>query len=303
MKVFRAPLLLCKLFSSSAAIEIPSLISASEALGFHKLDKIKFVDGTWYLNNPKLACEEFKKERIPSSAFFNIDEISDLNSPFPHMLPTQDAFSEHVSNLGVSSDDHVVVYSKKNSFSSSRVWWTFKAFGHEKVSILNGGFEGWKGVGGEIATSDDASCIEKGKFNAVINKNLVANWEDVLKVVKNGTKQIIDARSKARFLAEAPEPRIGLQGGHIPGSLSLPFTELVDENDWTTFKSKKEIEDAFSNAGAVLDSNFVFTCGSGVSAAVLNFSLFLLGKDLKKTAIYDGSWSEWGSRSDLPKFP
>jgi thiosulfate/3-mercaptopyruvate sulfurtransferase len=183
------------------------------------------------------------------------------------------------------------------------VWWTFRAFGHEKVSILNGGFEGWKGVGGEIATSDDASCIEKGKFNAVINKNLVANWEDVLKVVKNGTKQIIDARSKARFLAEAPEPRIGLQGGHIPGSLSLPFTELVDENDWTTFKSKKEIEDAFSNAGAVLDSNFVFTCGSGVSAAVLNFSLFLLGKDLKKTAIYDGSWSEWGSRSDLPKFP
>lgn len=191
------------------------------------------------------------------------------------------------------------MYAKANSFSSARAWWTFKVFGHDKISILNGGFNAWKKAGGKV----DFGALpnfEKGVFTAKKNTNLVADVNEVLSIVNSGAAQIVDARSNARFLAKAPEPRPEVKGGHIPGSLNLPFSLLVDDNDITTFKSPEEIRKAFIDAGVIFGSKTILSCGSGVSAAVLAVGLNLLGKDMEMYPIYDGSWTEWGSRDDLP---
>lgn len=282
---------------------VPSLLSATDAINLLKSNSnVKILDGSWHLNKARDAIAEFAAERVPNAQYINIDDVSDKSSSLPHMIPSATEFSDYVSNLGISSDNHVIVYTAHESFSAPRVWWMFKLFGHNNVSVLNGGLPAWKAAGGEIETGP-AAQVQRGNFSAKLNEKLVVGVDDVLSIVNTGSAQICDARSAARFLAEAPEPRPGLPSGHIPGSLSLPFTSLMKEGDVNTFRSKEEIRDAFVDSGVVFGSKVVLSCGSGVTAAVLGFGLHLIGKDLESCPVYDGSWTEWASREDLPRAP
>ena len=217
------------------------------------------------------------------------------------MLPSPEYFSEYVSQLGINNDDHIIVYTKPDCFSASRVWWTFKVFGHSKVSILNGGINSYKALNGSLEVGVLSKITPTTYVASSFQSNLIVNKEEVLDIVNNGSKQILDARSNARFKAEDPEPRAGLEGGHIPGSLNLPFLLLLQPNDPTMFKTPEEIRDILIESGYIMGSKVILTCGSGVTAAVLAVGLNLIGKELDISAIYDGSWSEWGSFPELPK--
>jgi len=292
-------------FSASKADQstasFKSLLEAKDALQIAKTEgKVKFVDGTWYLGDKERGYAEYLKARVPGAAFFDVDRIADTSTSLPHMLPNEALFSSSMSSFGIENDDHVIVYSQSDTFSAPRVWWTFKTFGHEKVSILQGGLNSWIESGGEIESG--ASLIQPSKSNyiAKLNPKLVVNSQQVLDVVQTGTKQILDARPNDRFLGKAPEPRAGLAGGHIPGSLNLPVGGVVEAGQLSKFKDPAAIRDAFRDAGLVMGSDVVFTCGSGVTASVLYFALHQLGYDLEQMAVYDGSWTEWGGRGDLP---
>lgn len=254
------------------------------------------------MNKERRPKEEFAASRLPKAQYFDIDAVSDTTNVLPHMLPSTEAFATAVSSLGISNDDHVFVYVTKGCFSAPRVWWTFKAFNHEKVSVIDGGLEEWKRQGGPIEDEHTpASTPKTATFVASLNKELVVDWRQVKEIVETGAAQVVDARSAARFKAEAPEPRPGLEGGHIPGSLNVPFTAIVTADDVTKFKSLTEVRDQFRDAGVILGSKVFTSCGSGVTAAVLSMGLYMLGQNLENVPVYDGSWSEWGGRPDLPK--
>lgn len=279
---------------------IPQLLPASQAVELHRSSAVKFVDGSWHMGNARNPYAEFLTERIPGSQYFNIDEVSDKSNDLPHMLPDEKNFAAKVSSLGISSNEHVVVYVHPKCFSGPRVWWMFKAFGHENVSVLDGGLTAWKAAGGGTVCNEPCPIVTPGNFKSNLSPVHYINVDDVLQIVNTGSSQIVDARSKGRFEGTVPEPRAGLEGGHMPGALNLPFTALLQE-DLTTFKSPVEIRDAFKEAGVIFGAKIVLTCGSGVSASVLAMGLTLLGQELQSCPIYDGSWSEWGGRSDLPK--
>lgn len=276
------------------------LISGSEAISLLGTQNVRFIDGSWHLNKSRVGKEEFLQSRIPGAQFFDIESVSDKSSSLPHMLPSAEVFSQNMESMGISSTDHVVVYVKPDSFSGPRVWWTFRAFGHEKVSLIDGGLKAWIEAGGPLDTTKEVNMPVPGQFQAILNKKLVVDWKQVLQVVENGSSQILDARSNARFLGQAPEPRAGLRGGHIPGSLSIPFSAFVEKDDVTKFKSPEVIKSVLEESGVIIGTRLITTCGSGVTAAVLSLGQYLLTNDLETAPIYDGSWSEWGANEDLP---
>lgn len=261
---------------------------------------IKFIDGSWHMDKTRKPVEEFLGSRIFGASYVDIDEASDKSTSLPHMIPTPEEFSKYVSKLGVHNTDQIVVYGAQGAFSPARVWWMFRLFGHDRVSILNGGLPAWIAEGGPTESGPVAD-VAPSAFVSTINPSYVVDWRRVLDVVNDGSAQIVDARSMARFLAQAPEPRAGLVGGHIPGSLCLPFTNILQEKDVAKYRSLNEIKDAVNDSGLILGANMVFSCGSGVTAAVLYFALHLLGIEMNKLALYDGSWTEWAQNPDLPK--
>lgn len=282
------------------------LVGGDEALRMFNSKTHKFICSTWRMGKKEGCRNEFDVERVPGSLYFDIEEISDRSSPLPHMLPTEEEFNRHMNLMNIGLDDDLVIYVHENSFGGPRVWWTFKVFGHKgNVMILDGGLNEWKKVNGPIESlgiTTSAVNDNKNKYIASFNKKMVVNSHDVLKVVETGSSQIVDARSLQRFRGEVPEPRPGLVSGHIPGSLCLPFTSIVTEDDHSKFRSNLEIRDAFVNSGVIFGANTIFSCGSGVSAAILAIGMNIIGKDLESCPIYDGSWSEWGQPSnDLPK--
>mmetsp|Transcript_14260 Transcript_14260/g.13773 ORF Transcript_14260/g.13773 Transcript_14260/m.13773 type:complete len:320 (-) Transcript_14260:656-1615(-) len=289
------------IMAMSSKAEISTVVSAIEAIELYKKNDVKFLDGSWHMGTARNPVTEFQMEHIPGAQYFSIDDVADKSTDLPHMLPNQKDFGDKVSAMGISNDDYVIVYVHPNCFSAARVWWMLKSFGHIKVSVLDGGIKAWKEAGGEILSGEPVSPPIASKFKAEFKATCSLNVEEVLKIVSNGSAQIVDARSKGRFEGTAPEPRAGLEGGHIPGSLNLPFTMLVKDDDVTKFKSPEEIRDVFREAGIIFGSKIVLTCGSGVSAANLALGLNLMGQSLQSHPIYDGSWSEWGARSDLPK--
>lgn len=264
---------------------------------------VKFVDGSWHLNKERKPLEEYQNSRLPGACFFDIDAVSDASSPLPHMLPSPEVFAQACTELGISNNDHVLIYVHNACFSAARVWWTFKVFNHHKVSIIDGGIEAWKKAGGDIESGPVASIDtgQGGYENRGMDKDLVFTSKQVLDVVSSGSAQIIDARSPARFRAEVPEPRDGVEGGHIPGSLNLPFNALVREDDVTSFRSPEEMRDAFKEVGVIFGSKVITTCGSGVTASILSLAMYILRGDLQMAPVFDGSWSEWGADKCLPK--
>ncbi len=255
---------------------------------------IKFLDASWHMDKTRNAKAEFGDEHILGARFFDIDEVSDKSSSLPHMLPSEERFAEEMNKMRISNSDHVVIYTGPLCFSGARAWWTFKVFGHDNVSLLDGGINAWKQAGGSVTNvPTSVSGSDKETENKVVpyvakfNKQLVMSLDDVAAVRDSGIAQICDARSSGRFFGTAAEPRPGLVGGHIPGSLNVPFTQLLRDDDVTRFKSAEEIRDVFLAAGVIFGSKVVTTCGSGVTAAVLTLGLDLLGKPLTDSPIYE----------------
>ena len=240
---------------------------------------------------------EYDAGHLPQAVFFNIEHLSDTQSPYPHMLPRADHFAVAMRELGVDNEKHLIVYDEGNLFSAPRAWWMLRHYGVEKVSILAGGLQGWQQAGLPLATGNVS--LPPSQFEVTPQpKGAVVALTKMLLLSHEGGEQIIDARSAARFNAEVDEPRPGLRRGHIPNSLNLPWDQLVSEG---RLKDNTQLGELFQRAGISITQPSVVTCGSGVTAVVVLLALYQLGQ--LDVSLYDGSWGEWGSRDDLPVRP
>lgn len=255
--------------------------------------KLQIVDASWHLPpEHRDAQQEYLDEHIPGAVFFDIDVISEPGD-LPHMVPSVESFIESVSALGLSPDKTIVVYDSKGLFSAARVWWTLKVFGFEDVRILDGGLPAWKSEGYQLESGSVAVSVSL--ITANFASDVVVDASQVLAASNGLTAHIVDARSQGRFDGVDPEPRAGLRSGHIPHSVCLPYTMLLSEG---RLKSNAELEQLFVDHGVTTDKPVLTTCGSGVTAAILTLGLHCIGRD--DVALYDGSWTEWGGRDDLP---
>jgi thiosulfate/3-mercaptopyruvate sulfurtransferase len=256
---------------------------------------VKVADATWFL--PTLARDarqEYAAAHIPGAVFFDIDDIADAASPLPHMLPDAAKFSSRMRRLGLGDGTRIVLYDNNKYSASARAWWMLRLFGHPEVAVLDGGLAKWRAEGRPL--TDEPVTPKEAHFTARQNNLLVRDLEQMRANVLSRREQVVDARSRRRFAATEPEPRAGLRGGHIPGSVCLPHLELIATNG--TLLPQAELRRRFAAAGVDINRPLVTSCGSGVTASTLALALHRLGRD--DVAVYDGSWSEWGGRSDTP---
>lgn len=274
----------------------PPLVSTDWLAARMAQGNVRLLDASWYMPaQNRDAKTEFAAAHIPGAAFFDIDGIADTASPLPHMLPTPLAFADAVGKLGIGTGDTVVIYDGAGVFSAPRVWWTFRVFGHDNVAVLDGGLPKWRREG-RPTESGPMKC-RTVPFTASFRPELVRDFAAVSDNIVSKAAQVLDARSEGRFRGIEPEPRPGLKGGHIPGSRCLPFQTLI-EPESGTMKPPHELEKVFVAAGISPNSPVIASCGSGLTAAILAYGLFLIGHI--DAAVYDGSWSEWGGRADAP---
>ena len=263
------------------------------------LPGIALIDASFHLptanRDPKA---EFSIAHIPGAVFFDINAISNKVTALPHMLPDAEQFAADVGALGISNNDHVICYDANGgAMAAMRAFWMFTIFGHSNVSLLHGGLPQWRAE--SRATDSGDVTPQPATYTAGGLKNdRVKNADDVRKNIQRATAQVVDARSPGRFHATEPEPRDGMRGGHIPGSINLPFQNLLHMDRYMRFRSPDEILAVIQGAGIDPTAPIISSCGSGVTAAVLSFALHLLGHDT--VAIYDGSWTDWGGRTDTP---
>ncbi len=256
---------------------------------------IRVIDATWFMpKDPRDAKALYAERRIPGAIFFDIDEIADLSSDLPHMLPPPEKFASRMKKAGVGDGTRVVIYDNHGLMTAARVWWTFRVFGHEDVAVLDGGFPAWEAAGFEIETGPLRTRMER-HFTPRVRNDLVRNLADVQRAIDGGGKTpILDARAAPRFKGEAPEPRAGLRSGHMPGALNVPFGSLLNADG--TMKANVELKQLFEGAGLQGAAAPICSCGSGITAAVIALALARTGR--WDAAVYDGSWTEWGGHPD-----
>ncbi len=260
--------------------------------------RVRVLDGTWHM--PHLERDprrEFEEAHIPGAAFFDIDAIADRTTSLPHMLPSAAQFSRQAGELGISNRDLVVIYDVRGVVSAARVWWTFRAMGHDRVAVLDGGLRKWTAEGRPVETGP--AKVAPARFRAHLRRAIVRNLEQVRRNIGTRREQVLDARSRGRFAGTEPEPRAGLRGGHIPGSLNLPYDALYQSDG--TMLPPEGLRQAFAASGVDPARPVATTCGSGITASVLALGLHLIGH--RKVAVYDGSWTEWAGHPDTPVEP
>ena len=252
------------------------------------------IDASWHMPAANRdGRREFLAGHIPGAAFFDLDAVSDHRNPLPHMLPSPEDFASAMGALGVSNDLKVVVYDAAGLFSAPRLWWMLRIFGHEHVAILDGGMPKWTAEGRPLDTGEAHPVARV--FTLRFNAAAVADLAQVRQALDSGSDQVLDARAAPRFLGRAPEPRPGLASGHMPGALNLPMTDLIADG---RLKEPEALAAALEAIGVNGDTPVITSCGSGVSAAVITLALARLGRPMGR--LYDGSWTEWGGRPDLP---
>lgn len=266
------------------------LISVEWLAAHHARDDVKVIDGTWVMPGTE---NPLSGHYIPGALIFDIDVIADPKSEMAHMLPGADLFAQHMSDIGISEHDNIVIYDRHGIRAAPRVWWMFKMFGHENVAILDGGLPAWVEAGHPITDQVHTPETTTSYQTSTTQTGVIDQAE--IKASLDATPQILDARSRARFEGTTPEPRKGLRSGHIPGSLSFPFGDMFKPGG--TFKELDELASMISEKGIDLTQPVIATCGSGVTAAGIAFTLHRLG--CEGVRVYDGSWTEWGA-SDAP---
>ncbi|MBT3359462.1 MAG: sulfurtransferase [Rhodospirillales bacterium] len=258
------------------------------------------IDATWFPKQSKFnAADVHEKAHIPGAIRFDVDDVADRSVDLPHMLPDATLFAAKVGALGIGNDDKVITYDASGGFmAAARAWWMFRVFGHENVAMLNGCLPKW--LKENRPTESGAAASPAPKVFAVERTDfgLVRSVEQVLANIEARADQVVDARNAARFAGTMPEPWPVDKIGHIPGSLNLPFDELMDKDNANVMRPADEIAAAVRASGLDTDAPIVTSCGSGVTAAVLNLGLYLIGHT--NGAVYDGSWSEWGKHPDTP---
>ena len=260
-----------------------------------KPDLVVF-DATKYLpNEPKDGKVEFLRAHIPGARYFDIDQIADPDTDLPHMVPSPGRFSKLMGALGVSNASRIVFYDQKGLASAARGWWLMGLFGHDNAAVLDGGLPKWLTEGRPTQAGEPAAA-GVAEFRADYRAGQLRGVGDILRNVLTGSELVLDARAGGRFTGAVPEPRAGMRSGHIPGSASVPYTDLLHADG--TFRSAGEVRGRFQAAGVDGARPLVTSCGSGVTACILTLGLRLAG--FPEGAVYDGSWSEWGSRSDTP---
>jgi thiosulfate/3-mercaptopyruvate sulfurtransferase len=268
----------------------PSLVSTEWLAAHLDAPDIVVVDGSYYLPTQKRdGHAEYLAAHIPGAVFFDINAIADTTTDLPHMLPSPEAFSSAMRQLGIGDGITIVVYDGLGMFSAPRIWWTFRIFGVRDVYVLDGGFPKWKAEGRPIELHEVKRTPRH--FTARFNPAAVADLAAVKKVLADKSAQVVDARSAERFAGTAPEPRPGLPSGHMPGAFNVPYSEIVEDG---RLVEPDRIAAAFAKAGVDTDKPVVTSCGSGVSAAILWLALEAIGK--KPQSLYDGSWTEWAAQ-------
>ena len=257
---------------------------------------IVVLDASFFLpNQNRDAKAEYRQGHIPDALFFDIDAVADHATNLPHMLPSPEEFAEAVGKMGIGKDTLVVAYDSNFFMASARAWWTFRVFGHTQVVVLDGGLARWRQ---ENRPVDAVSVQAQPKsFIANFRPELVVDLSQMKSLLDQPDAQILDARSPGRFHGTEPEPRPGVRGGHMPGSRNLPYKTLSDETSFC-LKPLPELEALYRQADIDTAKPVVTTCGTGVTASILALGLYLLGNE--SVAVYDGSWTEWGAREDVP---
>ena len=267
------------------------------------LNTVKIFDASWHMpSTNRDAIKEYEEKHIIGAIFWDVNEHSDKDSPYPHMMSNSDYWTRMLWSFGIQNNDHIIVYDNSDIYSSCRLWFALKYFGHEKVSVLDGGMKKWLN---ENRPTDNKINQDLGKFSSIdkLNPNkkysvtekveLIKNKKQIDENIKNSLFQTVDARSRDRFAGKVEEPRPGLKKGCIIGSKNIPFQECIDKNT-NTFKSKSELINIFNKNDIDISKPIVFTCGSGMTACVLGMAYSLISD--KNAVIYDGSWSEYGKK-------
>lgn len=257
---------------------------------------LKVVDATTHLVTAKRdARAEYLVGHIPGAVFADIDWLSDEASPLPHTFPPAEQFAERLGSLGIGSEAAIVVYdSSGQNFSAPRLWFMLRVFGHARVAVLDGGLRRWVQDGRALESGPVA--VAPGHFDAVLDPSRLRDRVAMEANLEAEREQVVDARSPGRFAGSEPEPRAGVRGGHIPGSRNVHYARLVRTDG--TLRAPEELRAIMDEAGAALDRPIVVSCGSGMTACAVVLALELLG--VRETAVYDGSWTEWGGENDLP---
>ena len=273
----------------------PKTLVSTQWLADHLQDPdLRIIDASWYLPDMgRDGAAEYEEAHIPGARFVHIDDVSDARSSLPHMAPPPEKFISRMRRLGIGDGHQVVVYDGAGMFSAARIWWLFRLFGKQDVAVLDGGFPRWMAEGRPV--EDLPPMVRDRHMTVQRQAQLIKDVTQVAEASKLGDWQIVDARSPGRFRGEEAEPRPGLRAGHIPGSLNVHYRTLLAADG--TMLPEGELRAVFEAAGVDLSRPVITTCGSGVTAAILSLALERLGH--RQTALYDGSWSEWGMYPDL----